>query len=674
MISHVDSLARQEHRERLRDANPIEEVIQDYIPLLPDGGHRFKAKCPFHQEKSPSFKVDTVRGTYHCFGCGERGDVFSFLMKMENLDFPDTIDRLCDRAGLPRLERGARDRVGGSEPRTDRRAASELLARVERWFQAQFLGQEGTEARRYLEDRGFTRETIQAFGVGYAPAGWDRLTNVLREWAVPPKLPAELGLVRERPSGGYYDAFRDRVMFPIRALNGSVVGFGGRVLTAKEGEPKYINSPESALFQKGKLLYGHYEGRDTIRREQNVLLMEGYTDVMMAHQCGFPEAVATLGTALTSSNVGILGRFAERVWLVFDGDRAGREAALKAIRLGLSEPMEIRVLLLPEGEDPCEALKAPGGAQSFRQRLEAAPDALSFARDEFAATFGTETGREKQQVATAYFDLVTELDSEIRRRQAMEELGAQLSLNPRVLEDEYRRWFERQPRRRRTGDSNPPAAVGAGDRGNAPAPTPSSVARGPAGRGRSGGRAQPRVEEEAILLAMMGRPDRVELLGALHPAEDFRDPMLAELARRLQHAGGILDVVQLEDPAVKSAWLELEDKAAIGALSEEQCCLLLSGLIARRADRACEAIASELRRVSEAFGDEGRRRRDELALELSQLRAVRVRLQESRRGVWESLQEEARLCLELSAETGASAHSVPDGFDRHGAVHAPHAD
>lgn len=676
MVSHVDDYARQEFRERLRDANPVEEVIQDYVPLLPDGAHRFKAKCPFHREKSPSFKVDTVRGSYHCFGCGERGDVFSFVMKMENLEFREALDRLADRAGIPRPERaaGGRSFGGGSSRRSaDRKQAIDLLQRASRWFRSQLLGTDGEKARAYLAERGFSRESCEHFEVGYAPAGWDRLRTALDEWQVSPELSCEVGLLRERASGGgHYDAYRDRLIFPIRALNGNVVGFGGRVLQAKEGEPKYINSPESSVFQKGKLLYGHYEGREPIRRDRKILLMEGYTDVMMAHQSGFTEAVATLGTALTEANVGVIARFAEKIWLVFDGDRAGREAALKAIRLGLSEPVEIRVLLLPEGEDPCEALLGPGGQDLFRERLESAPEALRFAREEFARTFGAASGREKQQVAFAYFELLAQLESEIRRRQGLEELSSTLEVATTVLEDEYRRWSAQQRRRPGAGAQS---SSGSETNARSIASVPEGVSHGqhesqgqrvgrqvggasPVGGALQGARLQPRVEEEAILLAMIGRPDRVELLHELYPPERYKDLVLGDLARALHRASGDLDVVALETPDLKSAWLELEDKVAVGALSEEQSCLLLSGLIRRRVERECEAITSKFRRGSDAFGDEGRRRHDELAICLSQLRSLRVRLQDSRRGDWELLSAEARLGLKLSAETGSA--SEPD--------------
>ncbi|MCA8959469.1 MAG: DNA primase [Planctomycetes bacterium] len=584
-------------RERVRDANPIVDVIQEFFPLQSDGGGRFKALCPFHREKSPSFKVDPDRGTYHCFGCGERGDVFSFVMKMDHLEFRDALSQLARRANIE-LGRGSEV---SAHVRARREADLELLERAATWFERQLGSKSGAPAREYLRARGFSDDTLTRFRVGYAPDAWHSLADAVGAGGPEASSRAvELGLLRVR-EGRVYDAFRGRVMFPIRSVRGQVLGFGGRILQADvpaDGDggppPKYINSPESPLFRKGELLYGHFEGRDAIRRGRRLVIMEGYTDVMMAKQAGLDQAVATLGTALAEPNVDTIARHADRVVLVFDGDDAGRRAALKALRLLLPRPLEVRVVPLPGGDDPCDLLRH--GVEAFDQRLEAALEAMEFVFSELATSAGIDTdssGPAKERVARECFEFIELSTSEIRRDEALDALGRRLGIASRALRREFER--RRAPRRAEERAARLPARADA----------------------------TAEAEEEAILMACLRGPSDGPAAGEsygrallrLHPAEFFRDPVRRSVAARLSAEDRRLQPIDFERVEEKALVLELFEHLESREFEEETACRLLQDLLIRRLE-AYRRLLGRLRggRVmrfgvggSEGFGDEIRR-------------------------------------------------------------------
>lgn len=348
----------------------IVALIDQRVPLQ-GSGSEFKACCPFHNEKTPSFTVSPVKQFYHCFGCGAHGTAVGFLMNYDNLDFLDAIDTLAAHVGMtvPKV-----DRIDGDK-REARNHAEAIIAQANEWYQAQLKTHaEGKVAIQYLKDRGLDGKTAANFGVGLAPSGWDNLIKAVTSTPEQVESLAQAGLAIKKDEGGYYDRFRARIMFPIEDYRGKLIGFGGRVLG--EGEPKYLNSPETVLFHKGAELYGYHRARRAMGTADEAVVVEGYMDVVGLAQHGVDNAVATLGTATTPLHLQRLFRAASSVVFCFDGDRAGRQAAWRAMKVSLPEMQDgrqIKFLLMPEGEDP-DSLIRQQGKDDFQQRLrEATP-------------------------------------------------------------------------------------------------------------------------------------------------------------------------------------------------------------------------------------------------------------------------------------------------------------
>jgi DNA primase len=359
---------------QVRSANDVVELIGSYVPLKRSGSS-WKGLCPFHDEKTPSFNVNPQRQTYHCFGCGASGNVISFVMEMEKLAFVDAVRSLADRAGI---------RI---EPRSPREAAeasrrSALLSTVEwaaRFFENTLWSTAGVEARKYLHSREIAAATARTYRLGFAPAGWDGMLRAAGDAGIARDLLAEAGLVIAKDGGGHYDRFRARVIFPIFDVQSRPIAFGARSLDGSE--PKYLNSPETPLFSKGRVLYGLHVAGEAARKGGLLAIGEGYTDVIMAHQKGFPSIVATLGTALTRDHAKLVRRYAEDVRLVYDADDGGERASERGIEVFLEEGLEVRVASLPEGLDPCDLLVREGGLDAFRSAIDGARDYVDYAID-----------------------------------------------------------------------------------------------------------------------------------------------------------------------------------------------------------------------------------------------------------------------------------------------------
>lgn len=349
--------------EEVKAATDIVDVVSDYVRLK-RAGSNFKGLCPFHDEKTPSFNVNPSLGIYKCFGCGEGGDAIAFVQKVEGLGFLEAVRLLAARAGIEIPEEGAAGQEG---------TESDSLLHALR-FAARFYFHHLTQTDEgrdrglaYLRARGFTAETIKQFGLGYAPDTWDALLQAALTAQIEPEILEKAGLVLPRKQGGgYYDRFRGRVLFPILSHVGKVLGFGGRVLDEASDQPKYINSPETRVYQKGRVLYGLFQGKQAIRSAEEAVLVEGYTDVIALHQAGVQNVVAASGTALTSDQVRMLGRYARRVVLLFDADAAGAAAALRSIDVILQEGLSAYVVSLPDGADPDAFARAHGGEELRR--------------------------------------------------------------------------------------------------------------------------------------------------------------------------------------------------------------------------------------------------------------------------------------------------------------------
>src|SRR3974390_3083494 len=350
--------------DELVSRSDIVEIINARVPLR-KAGREYKACCPFHNEKSPSFSVSADKQFYHCFGCGAHGTVIGFLMQYEKMEFLDAVAPLAQRAGLqlPREAHAPKD--PGSADLHD------LMARAARFFEQNLA--DNARAQAYLERRGIDAKTRAAFGLGYAPDAWEALLKRFGATDEERRRLHQVGLTLERErNSGYYDRFRDRLIFPIRDSRGRVIGFGGRVID--QGEPKYMNSPETALFHKGRELYGLYEARQARADFKRLVVVEGYMDVVRLHQAGISYAVATLGTATTQEHLNKIFRLTREVVFCFAGDRAGRQAAWRALENALAlarDGRELKFMFLPDGHDP-DTLVAEEGAAAFENRLNTA--------------------------------------------------------------------------------------------------------------------------------------------------------------------------------------------------------------------------------------------------------------------------------------------------------------
>ncbi|NCF11297.1 MAG: DNA primase [Gammaproteobacteria bacterium] len=406
----------------------IVSVIDARVPLK-KAGHEYKACCPFHNEKTPSFYVSPSKQFYHCFGCGAHGTAVGFLMEYERLEFPDAIEDLARDLGLEVPHEQGSAPHASLEPLDELR---ELLDKVNAYYQLQLREHsQRTRAVDYLKARGVDGPTAARFGIGYAPPGWDGLRDALGSQASAGLL--KLGLLVERGEGGGYDRFRDRVMFPIRDRRGRVVGFGGRTLA--DDPAKYMNSPESVLFHKGRELYGLYEARAAVRQLERLVVVEGYMDVVALAQHGIPFAVATLGTATTTDHLDVLYRAAPEVVFCFDGDRAGRQAAWRALDQALPaqrDGRQARFLFLPEGEDPDSLVRSEGEA-GFRGRLEEAMPLSEYLVQELSAQVDTRSVDGRARLAELARPLVGKVPEGVFRQLLFERLGEEVQLDGEKL-------------------------------------------------------------------------------------------------------------------------------------------------------------------------------------------------------------------------------------------------
>jgi DNA primase len=401
----------------------IVEIVGSRVQLK-KAGREFSACCPFHSEKTPSFTVSPQKQFYHCFGCGAHGTALSFLMEYDHLDFVEAVKQLAAQFGLEVPSEGGRE-----EPRDT--GLADLLGRVAGWYREQLKGHPA--AIDYLKSRGIDGAIAAEFGIGYAPDGWDRLTGAFGRDREAQQRLAAAGLVIRKDAGGVYDRFRDRIMFPIRDRRGRTIGFGGRILT--KGEPKYLNSPETELFHKGRELYGLFEARQALRAIPRLLVVEGYMDVIALAQHGIRYAVATLGTATTPEHLKRLFRITGEVVFCFDGDRAGRAAAWRALENVLPEIQagrQIRFLFLPDGEDP-DTLVRKHGRDDFEARIESAEPLSKFLLGRLSAGADTASVDGRAKLAAAAKPLLARIPDPVYRQLLLDELAKITRLNSERL-------------------------------------------------------------------------------------------------------------------------------------------------------------------------------------------------------------------------------------------------
>lgn len=416
---------------QIQDRLDIVEIISGFAPLR-RAGKNFKAPCPFHHEKTPSFMVNPDKQIFHCFGCGAGGNVFGFLMKAEKKDFLEVVESLAERTGveLPRAK--------NFSPENARR--SELIAKanqlaLEFYHKTLLERPEAESARAYLKARGIGPAAIENFKLGYAPEAWDSLCRALKD-RCPESLLEKAGLaIPRKEGGGSYDRFRKRIIFPILDIKGICVAFGGRVLD--DSLPKYLNSPETEIYTKGRHLYGLHQARTAIREKDFVIVVEGYMDLVACHQSGVENVVASLGTALTSEQARLLKRHTQKTVILYDADKAGELATLRGLEIFLEEGMEVRVVRLPEGHDPDSYIKE-FGRECFDEALKNAASLFDYKLSLLRQSHGDSLeGRVK--IANEMVGLFTKIENQILKSALLKELSLRLSIPEEALTIEARK-------------------------------------------------------------------------------------------------------------------------------------------------------------------------------------------------------------------------------------------
>jgi DNA primase len=415
--------------EQVAAANDIVEVIGTYFPLK-RAGASFKALCPFHQEKTPSFTVSPQRQTFHCFGCGAGGSVFRFLMDYEHVDFPAAVHKLAARVGITIVEERR------SEDETQQHQARRLLLRLHaeaaEWFHENLLKRDvGASARDYLQTRGINREVAKSWKLGYAPESWDAFCQWANREGYRRAELLSSGLVKlrdeERGEGEFYDRFRGRLMFPICNDVGEVIAFSGRVLASDATAAKYINSPETALFRKGRVLFGLHKTKRALIDADCAIVCEGQLDLITLFEAGIQNVVAPQGTAFTEPQAHVLKRFVREVVLCFDSDTAGQNAAERSLEALLQNDLVVRVVEMPAGEDP-DSLVRKSGRQKFDDLVAAAPDFFDYWIEKKAATSDLNSLSIKMQIARELAASVAQARDPLMRGEVMNKISARLGI------------------------------------------------------------------------------------------------------------------------------------------------------------------------------------------------------------------------------------------------------
>ena len=431
--------------DEIRDRTDIVTVISDHV-VLKKVGKNFKGLCPFHSEKTPSFSVSPDKRIYHCFGCGVGGNVFKFLMEIQSISFPEVLKVLAERAGIP-LPRNSSDH--STDPgHKERESLRKLNEAATRYFQSLLKNPEGgLSARNYLTSRHFDAETLERYRVGWAAPTWKGLlTHVQQKSSVTQEQLLKSGLIiKKEDSSTVYDRFRGRVIFPIKDLHSNIIGFGGRSIN-EEDQPKYLNSPETLLYQKSETLFGMDQAKQAIRKENQVILVEGYFDQMRAVQHGVEYVVATCGTALTAKQASMLRNHAETAILIFDSDSAGRSAAEKGFNILLEHGMNVKIVVLPDGQDPDSFIQEQG-AESFLEKIRNAKPFMESYIDALVRESPGQTPADKVKMANQILPLLAKIKNTVERSAWLEKFTSKTNIDDRTfLKELSKALTQNQPR------------------------------------------------------------------------------------------------------------------------------------------------------------------------------------------------------------------------------------
>ena len=425
----------------VRNSVNIVDVISDYM-VLKKAGNNFVGLCPFHAEKTPSFSVNPDRQFFHCFGCGEGGDVFDFVMRQNNLSFPEALAALAARAGIELAPREMTPEQQKIVAERDALYSANDLARD--FFVKSLNAPQASQAREYLKKREMPQEVRDAFMLGFAPDEWRALSAYIQQQGVPPRRAEKAGLlVQKEGSGNVYDRFRNRIIFPIQDVSGRIAGFGGRVMD--DALPKYLNSPQTPIYDKKRMLYGLYQARQECRKTGVAFMVEGYFDVLALYAHGVRNAVATCGTALSPDHVRIIKGYAKKVVLVFDSDTAGINAARKSLPLFESEKVKAKVLVLPAGHDP-DSFVRDFGAKDFLDAAENSQDMIPFLMESAVARHGLSI-EGKANVVAEIKEQVAAVSDGVTRSLYIKQIAEKLGVDEAAVLDAVRDAAKTRPKR-----------------------------------------------------------------------------------------------------------------------------------------------------------------------------------------------------------------------------------
>jgi len=416
--------------DQIRQSSNIVEVISEYLPLKKTGSN-FKALCPFHQEKTPSFIVSPQKEIFHCFGCGEGGNVFNFLMKHEKVSFMEAVERLAERAGIS-LPKDKASQEEASRISQERKSLFEINHYAAEFFRRCLKSTKSAEkAREYLKKRGLKEEIIDRFGLGYSPGAGKGLLDEAINKGYSKGLLEKGGLITfSEKKNDYCDLFFDRIIFPIFDAQSRIIGFGGRVLG--EREPKYLNSPETLVFSKGRALYGLNLAKDSIQKKNQIIILEGYMDVLACHQFGFENSVATLGTALTDSHVSIISRYAEEVVIVYDPDAAGVRAALRGFDLLLDSGLKVRVVPLPQGTDPDDFIRSYG-VERFQKEISQSLSLVDYRTKLVLQTADLNSSEGKIVLVEGVLPTIARIKNLVEQKEEVKKISQLISVDEQTL-------------------------------------------------------------------------------------------------------------------------------------------------------------------------------------------------------------------------------------------------
>ncbi|WKZ69864.1 MAG: DNA primase [Melioribacteraceae bacterium] len=430
--------------EEILNASDIVDVVSAYVQLK-KRGKNFFGICPFHQEKTPSFAVNDEKQIYHCFGCGNGGNVFKFLMEYKSISFVEAVQEMAEQLGI-KIEY---DQNISAKAQNEQEAYYDINLKAAKYFSDNLLkGLAGEYARDYLTGRKLTEKTMRIFGLGFALPGWDNFLKFAKENQIDLQNATTLGLIDKKDNGDYYDKYRNRIMFPIFSTNGRIIAFGGRILDDSENAAKYLNSPESIVYHKKRSLYGLFHAKEEIRKLDRVILVEGYMDVIALFQGGVKNVVASSGTSLTEEQVQLISRFSKNVVLLFDADAAGMKASLRSIELLLKQDFEVKIATLPKGEDP-DSFINKFGKDEFEKQINNAQNFLEYQTAQFkeAGLFDdpskhAEAIREMVKSAALVID-------ELKRNLLIKSIAKKFGLREKLIETELNKYLDLQNRQQK---------------------------------------------------------------------------------------------------------------------------------------------------------------------------------------------------------------------------------